>query len=169
MVLKEIKIENAFGSYTNCYIVADEVKKEAIVIDPAGECDKIIEMLNILNVNLKYIYATHCHADHIGGIEELKTKTGSTFLIHRIENENLQNSDINLSSMIGMKNFNIQVDSRVDEGDIIHVGDLVFKVIHTPGHTNGGTSLYSKQHNLLFSGDTLFKNVYGRYDLPTRK
>ena len=56
MILKRLKIENSISSYTNCYIVVDENKKEGMVIDPAGECEKILDMLNILGVNLKYIY-----------------------------------------------------------------------------------------------------------------
>lgn len=169
MILKTLKIENTIGSHTNCYIVADEIKKEAMVIDPAGECNKITDMLNVLGVDLKYIYATHCHADHIGALEELKKKTDGKFLIHRIENENLQNQEVNLTGILGMENINIQADSRIDEGDTLHIGDIELEVIHTPGHTNGGTSLYLKNQKLLFSGDTLFKGVYGRYDLPTRK
>lgn len=167
MILKTLKIENNLESYTNCYIVADENKKEAMVIDPAGECDKIINMLNVLGVDLKYIYLTHCHADHIGAMEELKNKTNGKLLIHRIENENLQNPEVNLTGFLGIQNIGIQADARVDEGDIIHIGDIEFQILHTPGHTNGGTSLYSKEQKLLFSGDTLFKGVYGRYDLPT--
>ncbi len=169
MILKTLKIENNLESYTNCYIVADENKKEAMVIDPAGECDKITNMLNVLGVDLKYIYLTHCHADHIGAMEELKSKTNGKLLIHRIENENLQNPEVNLTGFLGIRNIGIQADSRVDEGDVIHIGDIEFQILHTPGHTNGGTSLYSKEQKLLFTGDTLFKGVYGRYDLPTRK
>ena len=65
MILKRLKVETTLGDPTNCYIVEDEETKEAICIDPGGEADKIIEMLDILNANLKYIYLTHCHADHI--------------------------------------------------------------------------------------------------------
>ena len=169
MILKTLKIENNLGSHTNCYVVADENKKEAMDIDPAGECDKITDMLKLLGADLKYIYLTHCHADHIGAMEELKYKTNSKLLIHRTENENLQNPEVNLTGFLGIENIGIQADSRVDEGDTIHIGDIEFQILHTPGHTNGGTSLYSKEQKLLFSGDTLFKGVYGRYDLPTRK
>ena len=66
-----------------------------------------------------------------------------------------------------MDDINLEADSRVDEGDIIHLGNLEFKVIHTPGHTKGGTCLYCKEQALLFSGDTLFKGTWGRTDLPT--
>lgn len=167
MILKTIKIETMVGNLTNCYILGDEEKKEAMVIDPAGDCDKIIEMLEILDMKLKYIYLTHCHADHIGALEELRNKTGAKFLIHRIENENLRNPEINLTENLGVKNIEIEADARVDEGDMLHVGDIELKVIHTPGHTNGSTSLYSEKYKLLFSGDTLFKGTYGRYDLLT--
>mgnify|MGYP005762785381 CR=1 FL=1 len=167
MILKTLKIENMLGSYTNCYIIADEDKKEAMVIDPAGETNKILDMLKILDTNPKYIYLTHCHADHIGAVEELREKTNAKFLIHRVENENLRNPEVNLTSNLGIKNIELEADARVDEGDKLHVGDIELNVIHTPGHTNGGSSLYSKEHKLLFSGDTLFKGTFGRYDLPT--
>lgn len=167
MILKKIKIENMIGTLTNCYIIADEEKKEAMCIDPAGECDKIMEMLKILEVKLKYIYLTHCHADHLGALEELRRETGAKFLIHRMENENLRNSAINLTANLGAKNIDFEADSRLDEGDLLHVGNIELQVIHTPGHTNGGSSIYSEEYGLLFSGDTIFKGTYGRYDLPT--
>lgn len=160
MILKRLKIENSISSYTNCYIVVDENKKEAMVIDPAGECEKILDMLNILGVNLKYIYLTHCHSDHTGALEELKEKTGAKLLIHRIESENLKDKNINLSTELGIKNVEIEADARVDDGDILHVGDIELKVIHTPGHTNGGSSLYIEKEKIVFTGDTIFKGTY---------
>ena len=76
MILKELRIDSWVGDVTNCYIVQDEKSKETMVIDPAGDVDKIVEMLDILNANLKYIYLTHCHGDHIGGVKELKERKG---------------------------------------------------------------------------------------------
>ncbi len=169
MILKTLKIENMIESFTNCYIIGDEVKKEAMVIDPANDCGKILEMLDILGMKPKYIYLTHCHADHTGALEELKEKTGAKILLHRQESDNLRNPEVNLTGFLGVKNIEIDADSRVDEGDLLHIGDIELEVIHTPGHTNGGSSLYSKEHKILFSGDTLFKGACGRYDLPTRK
>ena len=61
----------------------------------------------------------------------------------------------------------LEADSRIDDGDLIHLGDLEFRVIHTPGHTKGGTSLYCEKESCLFSGDTLFRGTWGRTDLPT--
>lgn len=168
MILKRLKLNTALGEPTNCYIVEDEESKETMVIDPGGEPDKIIDMLNTLGVNeLKYIYLTHCHGDHFGGILELKNKKGGKVLIHRDDAEGLYKSSISLTYYIGMDDIELEADSRVDEGDLIHLGNLQFKVIHTPGHTKGGTCLYCKEQALLFSGDTLFKGTWGRCDLPT--
>ena len=75
MILKELKINTWVGDPTNCYIILEEKSKEIMVIDPAGESQKIAEMINdILKGKLKYIYLTHCHADHILGVMELKEK-----------------------------------------------------------------------------------------------
>ena len=168
MILKRLKLNTALGEPTNCYIVEDEESKETMVIDPGGEPEKIIDMLNTLGINeLKYIYLTHCHGDHFGGILELKKQKGGKVLIHRDDAEGLYNQAISLTYYIGMDDITLEADSRVDDGDIIHLGNLEFKVIHTPGHTKGGTCLYCKEQALLFSGDTLFKGTWGRTDLPT--
>lgn len=167
MILKRLKVQTSLGEPTNCYIVEDEETKETMCIDPGGEADKIIEMLEILNAKLKYIYLTHCHGDHIGAVAELKNKKGGKILIHRFDAEGLDNENINLSSCIDMGDIELEPDSRVDDKDKIHLGNLEFIVIHTPGHTKGGSSLYCEKEKLLFSGDTLFRGTWGRTDLPT--
>ena len=167
MILKELRIDSWVGDVTNCYIVQDEKSKETMVIDPAGDVDKIVEMLDILNANLKYIYLTHCHGDHIGGVKELEERKGGKILAHRNTAENLLDPNISLTTYIGLEGLVIQVDSRVDDGDLIHLGNLEFRVIHTPGHTSGGSCLYCEEEKLLFSGDTLFRGTWGRTDVPT--
>ena len=167
MILKRIRVLTPYGMYTNVYIIQDEDSKETMVVDPGAEVEKIIEMLDILNANLKYIYLTHCHADHSGGAEELRNKKGGKILIHRLDSKGLEDNSISLSTYIGMKPFYLEADSRIDDEDLIHLGNLEFKVIHTPGHTKGCSCLYCKEENLLFSGDTLFRGTWGRTDLPT--
>lgn len=168
MILKRLKIATWTGDETNCYIVFDSESKETMVIDPAGDVDKIVEMINILGGNLKYIYLTHCHGDHIGGVTALREKMGGKILIHRDDAEGLNDKNINLTEYIGMENnIYLEADSRIDDGDLLHLGNLEFKVIHTPGHTRGGSSLYQESQKLLFSGDTLFRGTWGRTDLPT--
>ena len=167
MILKELKIDTWVGDSTNCYIIQDEETKETMVIDPAGDVDKIVEMLDILQAKLKYIYITHCHGDHIGGVKELKERYGGQIITERKSAENLLNSDINLTSYIGMGGLTVEADSRVDDGDLLHLGELEFKVLHTPGHTSGSSCLYCEDEKLLFSGDTLFRGTWGRTDTPT--
>jgi len=167
MILKELKINTWIGDPTNCYIILDEDSKELMVIDPAGNVEQIVEMIEILKGSLKYIYLTHCHADHIAGVNELKSKCGGKILIHREDSEGLNNQEINLAPYIGLEKIELEADSRIDDQDLIHLGNLEFKVIHTPGHTKGGTSLYCEKEKCIFSGDTIFRGTWGRTDLPT--
>ena len=167
MILKRIKVQMKFVGETNWYIIVDETQKKAMVIDPAGEVPKIIEILDTLGAELVYIYLTHCHADHINGVNELKKEKGGKVLIHRKGRENLENRVPVLAEYIGLPPIYVKEDSIVDDDDILHVGDLEFRVIYTPGHTDDGTSLYCEKEEMLFSGDTLFKGAWGRVDLPT--
>ena len=168
MILKKLKIDTWIGDKTNCYVIFEEESKEIIVIDPAGDVDRIEDLIKkVFKGNLKYIYLTHCHGDHIAGVEELKRRCGGKVLIHRIDAEALNDLNINLSQYIGIPKIELEADSRIDDEDLIHIGDLEFKVIHTPGHTAGSTSLYCEEEKCLFSGDTIFAGTWGRTDLPT--
>lgn len=167
MILKELKINTWIGDPTNCYIIMDEKSKETMVIDAAGDVDKIEEMINIIKGKLKYIYLTHCHGDHILGVTELKKRCGGKILIHRDDAEGLNDARINLTPYIIEEKIELEADSRVDDKDIIHLGNLEFKVIHTPGHTKGGSCLYCEKEKCLISGDTLFRGTWGRTDVPT--
>jgi glyoxylase-like metal-dependent hydrolase (beta-lactamase superfamily II) len=168
MILKELKISTWLaGDLTNCYIIFDEKSKETMVIDPAGEALKIIEMLDILKADLKYIYLTHCHGDHIGAVKELQDKKKGKILIHRLEASGLNDENINLTNYMAIDPIILDIDSIVDDGDLLHLGDLELKVIHTPGHTCGGSSLYCEKEKMVFTGDTLFRGTWGRTDLPT--
>jgi glyoxylase-like metal-dependent hydrolase (beta-lactamase superfamily II) len=129
---------------TNCYILIS--KEEAVVIDPGGESKKILE--EIKDRKLKYIILTHSHLDHIFSAVKLKEKTGAKILIHINEKESLK----------------IEANEFLEEGDEIKIGEESLKVILTPGHTKGSISLLGK--DFIFTGDTLFKDGYGRTDLP---
>lgn len=167
MILKRIKVLTELGEYTNCYIVQDEETKETMVVDPGGEVDKIIQMLDIISAKIKYIYLTHCHADHSGAAVELKNRKGGKILIHRYDEDGLENDGISLGSYIGMKPIILEADSRLHNNDLIHIGNIQFRVLHTPGHTKGGSCLYCESKKLVFTGDTLFRGTWGRTDLPT--
>ncbi|MBQ3414653.1 MAG: MBL fold metallo-hydrolase [Clostridia bacterium] len=167
MILKELKIEVMEGHKTNCYIIFDENSKETMVIDPAGDVDRIEEMIKILKGNLKYIYLTHCHGDHICGVTELKKRCGGKILIHREDAKGLNDININLLWYVGLPKIELEADSRIDDGDLLHLGEMELRVIHTPGHTKGGTCLYLEKEKCIFTGDTLFRGTWGRADTPT--
>ncbi len=167
MILKRIQIKTTLGDYTNCYIIQDEQSKETMVIDPGGEPEKVIEMLELLKSKLKYIYLTHCHGDHTGGVNEIKNQKGGKILIHRFDAKGLEDDSISLKSYIGMEDIELEPDSRVDHDDLIHIGEIQFKIIHTPGHTKGCSCVYCEKERMVFTGDTLFRGTWGRTDLPT--
>lgn len=168
MILKILKLNvEKLNLVTNCYIIVDENTNEAMVIDPGAEPEKIIEMIDILNANLKYIFVTHCHIDHIGGLNKLKEARGGKILISRDDSIGLYDDSINLSYYMETKNPVLEADSRVDDGDLIHVGNIEFRVIATPGHTKGGLCLYCPDEGMIFTGDTIFSSSWGRTDLPT--
>ena len=168
MILKELKIYTFIGEATNCYVIFDEESKEIMCIDPAGDVDKIENLIkNVFKGKLKYIYLTHCHGDHILGVTELQKRCGGKILIHRIDAIGLNDAKINLSEIIGLPEIELEADSRIDDNDLIHLGNLEFKIIHTPGHTKGGSCVYCEKEKCLFSGDTIFSGTWGRTDLPT--
>ena len=127
MILKRIKVLTELKEYTNTYIIQDEVTKETMVVDPGGEVDKIVQMLDILGARLKYIYLTHCHGDHIGGVCELKNKKGGIILIHRFDAEGLENDKLSLTTYIGI-DAKFESDSRLNDNDLIHLGNLNLKL-----------------------------------------
>ena len=168
MILKKIKVITPQQNLlTNTYIVCDEKTKEAMVIDPGGETQKIADMLDIIEANLKYIILTHCHTDHIYGVRKLRELKGGKILISRDDAPGLERPELNLCEYINAENPNFEADSRLDDLDKIHLGELEFTILLTPGHTKGGISIYCEEQRLVFTGDTLFSGSWGRTDLPT--
>lgn len=150
---------------TNCYIFYDENSKEAIVIDPAYKDNEILDFISKNKLKVKFIYLTHCHFDHIGGVMWLKEELKLAVATYKEEEENLKDEEINMSKSFTGEIIKIVPDKLFFDNDEFTVGNYLFRVIHTPGHTSGSSSLYTDGN--LFSGDTVFKNSFGRCDLPT--
>ncbi len=142
----------------NSYLLADPVSKEACLIDPGAESGKIKDFINKNGFGLKFIINTHGHGDHIGANGSFNVP----IYIHRLDKDFLTDPDKNMSGAF-MLNITSPAASRLlDDGDIVEVGSLKLKVIHTPGHTPGSISL--KLGGIVFTGDTLFNNGVGRTD-----
>ncbi|MGH9432648.1 MAG: MBL fold metallo-hydrolase [Terriglobia bacterium] len=150
----------------NCSIVGDEASGEAIVIDPGDEIERVQEVLNLQNLRVKYIIATHAHIDHVGGIEKLQHATGAAVLMNENDLPLYQNLAIQ-AAMLGIPAPRaVEVDQFLKTGDKLRWGSLALDVMSTPGHSPGSLSLHLPgEHARLFSGDTLFQNSIGRTDL----
>ena len=147
----------------NCYLVGDDKSGKAAVIDPGGDSDKIIRVLEDNGFQLEYIILTHAHGDHIGGVSELQDITNAPLYIHQDDLYILKDKKKNYSSHMAMPEVEISTDNLLKDGDTLPLGDEVLKIIHTPGHSPGGICILVD--NLLFTGDTLFSNSIGRTDL----
>ncbi len=148
---------------TNCYLVWDE-DRNGVVIDPGFTDSRIKAIIDEHELTIHYILLTHGHFDHIGAIEKLKKETGAKVLIHENDKACLTDPKRNLSYMAGFDLSGEEADGFLVDGQTLQVGELEFKIIHTPGHSKGGVCLLAGKH--LFSGDTLFNTSIGRTDFP---
>jgi len=131
---------------TNCYLVGSN--EELLIVDPGGEKEKILQEARKTKAKIKYIVNTHGHPDHIFANEEIRKETGAKILIHEAEKDFIT----------------FRVDKFLKDEDEVKIGESVLRVLHTPGHTKGGICLLCGDS--IFTGDTLFKDGYGRTDLP---
>lgn len=144
----------------NNYLLIDEKTKDAALVDCSAVDDSILEELDSEGARLKYILLTHGHFDHIAGI---RPNPDIKIFMHKADLGWL-NKVNSYMPMFGMPEMNIpQIDVFVEDGDIIKLGETEIKVIHTPGHTQGGVCYYTS--GSLFSGDTIFRECVGRCDL----
>lgn len=161
MILERLEV----GSYmSNCYIVGCEKTKEAAIIDPGSEFERIDSKILELGLVPKLIILTHAHADHFMAAKDFIEKYKIPLYIHESDADAIKGADSNFSSVLYRKNIEFIPDVILKDKDKIKFGDLEMEVIHTPGHTLGGISL--KIENVIFTGDTLFNKSIGRTDFP---
>jgi len=150
---------------TNCYVVGCEETRKAVVIDPGGDADVIVDVIESQSLDILYVLNTHCHFDHIGANGEVLAATGAKLALHPAEIPFLQSGG-------GAALFGVPVVTSPDpdvllrEGQCLAVGNLDFEVLLTPGHSPGGISFYVPEKQAVFVGDTLFAGSVGRTDLP---
>lgn len=149
---------------TNCYLIENE--DSAAVIDPGEETTELLSFTeDQKNKPNKLIILTHCHFDHIGGVEVVKNIWRCPVVIAAEEAEGLSDNRINLSGYWTNRAISITPDITVVDGDEVKLGVDTFTVIETPGHTKGSVCYLCG--GILFAGDTLFRMSVGRSDLPT--
>lgn len=149
---------------TNCFLVVCEDTKKAVVIDPGGDAKLILNAAKRLQASIEYIVDTHGHFDHTLANDEVKQATGAQLGIHRLDVPVLKSSLDGMAGWLGVKVPNSTPDFYLDEGSKLKVGNLTFKVLHTPGHSPGGITLVTD--GKAFVGDCLFNQGIGRTDLP---
>lgn len=152
---------------TNCYIVKAPESKEVVVIDPGDQIDIIEDYLKKNDLECKTILLTHGHFDHILAAEELKSLTGAKIYIHKEEAKFLSDPNLNLSAYMGNEKVSLEPDYLLNDEEEFSEAGLSWRVLHTPGHTEGSVCYLLKGEEILFSGDTLFYESVGRSDFPT--
>lgn len=148
------------------YLIFDEATKEGILIDPAGDPDRLVQLLKDHDVKLRYIVNTHGHADHTCGNDLLRQKLGRDVpvVVHELDDDFFQRPESQqFSRAMGFPPTS-PADVRLRDGDELAFGNLKVEFIHTPGHTPGACCILID--NNLFTGDTLFVGAVGRTDLP---
>lgn len=149
---------------TNCYLVGCPETKEGLVIDPGGDPDRILALVEQSGLEVRQLVNTHGHADHIAANAALKRTLGCDILVHEADAEMMTSREKSLLDWIPGGEPSPEPDRRLVEGDRVIVGRLQFDVRHLPGHTPGGIGLLADR--VFFVGDTLFADSIGRTDLP---
>jgi hydroxyacylglutathione hydrolase len=150
----------------NCSIFGDEQTREALVIDPGDNIEDILAILEKHALRVKAIVITHAHIDHIGGAAKLKAATGAPVLMNQADQELYDHLDVQ-ASWLGMEApAQTVIDDAARDGDVLKLDTVEFRVLHTPGHTQGSIALWIPGDNKLIAGDTLFRDSIGRTDLP---
>lgn len=163
--------------HTNCYLIGDEQAGEGILFDPGASITKLLAFIEENGLKIRYIVLTHAHFDHAMAASAIQKATGAQVLIHEKDAPLLSpdNPEVNrknyLREVISKGNVRDytyeapQVDRLLKDGDTIEVGALTFKVLHTPGHTGGSCVFICG--DVMVSGDTLFRDACGRWDMTS--
>ncbi|MBC8309101.1 MAG: MBL fold metallo-hydrolase [Phycisphaerales bacterium] len=155
------------GDYqTNCHVLTQG--DECWVVDCGYSPEPLIEYLETEKLQPKAILLTHCHADHIAGLDKLRDSIGNVpVYCHPIEHSWNMDPTLNLSGFAGTPITVSPPDKTLQDGDVLSLGDSTWRVVHTPGHSPGSVCFINDDANEAIVGDTLFAGSIGRHDFPT--
>lgn len=160
----KIHILNLGELRVNCYVV-ETAPGQCVIIDLGGEPDRLMKFLDSHKLKLRKILLTHGHFDHIGGVEAIRRITGAEVYIHEDDAKMLTSAEYSLAAGMSYYPFTQVTDYTAITGDsVINDGDQSFRVMHTPGHSEGSVCYICG--DVIFSGDTLFRESVGRSDFP---
>lgn len=162
----ELEIEQT-GHITNTYIIKDKATSKVCVIDPAFNANVIKKEIESIAGVLEVVLITHSHADHIAALANLVENVDVKVYIHSLDYEGLYNSKLNYEDIVQTKVIAVDKNKviKIENKEQIDIGNTKLEALHTPGHTKGGMVFVDRLNNLLYSGDTVFENTYGRTDL----
>ena len=156
----------------NCFILGCEETRQAVVIDPGDDADRILSTLAGDQLTVVHIINTHGHFDHVGANKRLKDVTGADILIHSADAPMLSQLSASAAAWGMAAEDSPEAERQLEDGDTITFGNHTLTVLHTPGHTLGGICLYTEYteagatKKAVFVGDTLFAGSIGRTDFP---
>lgn len=150
----------------NAYLAACDRTGEAVLVDPGAELDRLLALREPGGFSIRRIFLTHGHPDHVGAAAAAKAATGAALTAHAGD-EGWLRRHAESAEMLGLDGSAAPaVDRHHEDGETFRVGEEPARVIHTPGHSAGGCSLFFPDAKVLFTGDTLFAGSVGRTDLP---
>ena len=152
---------------TNCYTVYNCATGEGVIVDPGDNAEYIEKQCRQMGITPKAILLTHGHFDHMLAADSVREAFGIPIYVSEQDDVMLGEVSLNLSGTCGTERMSLHGDRIVKDGEELHFLGLSWKVIATPGHTAGSVCYYIPSEEVLFAGDTLFADSYGRTDLPT--
>lgn len=153
---------------TNCYIVRAPEGDACWFVDASWGAEALVERARERNLKPERLLLTHAHPDHIAGVADIKSAHPDLpVAIHSAERDWLNDPVKNMSARLGEDELRVgEADDTLEDGQTLTLGDSSWSVLHTPGHSPGGVSLYCEAIGVVIAGDTLFQGSIGRFDFP---